>query len=222
MLVCKITNNVNISIMKRIFLSLIVILSTILTYAETRKEYFALSLVSVDVNSNSVDSTSITNEVINGFSVNNYTDGVMSISFMPQLTHFDFVIKNNTDKTIKIIWDESMFYKGNVSDKVFHSGVVIKDRMNPQSPSSILKGMELSDIIIPCSNVSFNSYFGRWVYNFMLFQEKDNGEMLKILLPISINDETVEYVFTFKAEYHKARVKYRISGDGLCYYVKLK
>jgi hypothetical protein len=151
-----------------------------------------------------------------------YEDGLIKIVWLPLSTQFSFSLTNKSDHSIKIIWDEAVYVNENGSSlKIFHSGVKYIDRGNSQPPTIVVKGAKLDDNIMPTDNVQFSSgNYGGW-YELPLFKNKASsaeelnvfksiylGKVVKVLLPIKIEETTNEYLFTFKIEDFFARDPY--------------
>lgn len=142
-----------------------------------------------------------------------YEDDYIEISWFVYSSQFSFTLKNKSDYSIKIPWDDVTYINtaGSVS-RVMHEGVKYIDRYNSQPASVVPKGASLSDIIQPTENVYFISgQYGGWrTANLFSFNiNKSNLEVSKaiyinktvrILLPILIEDVRNEYVFEFKIE----------------------
>ena len=76
-------------------------------------------------------------------------------------------IKNLTSKPMKIVWDETaLLDPTGQSVRIFHNGVVIKDRSNPQPPSVILPNGHIADQLVPVSSPHFvvTDYTADWLY----------------------------------------------------------
>lgn len=131
-----------------------------------------------------------------------YCDNVINIVISADSKQFYFVLKNVSDNSIKLIWNEASFVNLNGSScRVMHDGIKYKDRNGDQPSSVIIKGAKLLDIIIPNDNVEFLdlSWLGlksEWVINDM-FSSKDANGHISIMLPIQIKDTINEYIFVF-------------------------
>ena len=68
---------------------------------------------------------------------NLYEDNDLKITFSVGTKEIDFEIYNKTDKSIKIIWDETSFIPYGEGKKVMHKGVKYTDRDAAQVPTSI-------------------------------------------------------------------------------------
>lgn len=158
--------------------------------------------------------TKVVNFQDQGVTKYSYEDGLIKIVWLPLSTQFSFNLTNKSDHSIKIIWDEVAYVNENgSSQKVFHSGVKYIDRNNSQPPTTIVKGANIDDLIMPTDNVYFVSgQYGGW-QELPLFKNRAStpeelntlkssyvGKVVKILLPIKIEETTNEYLFTFKIE----------------------
>ena len=142
-----------------------------------------------------------------------YEDDYIDISWFVGSSQFSFNLKNKSEYSIKIPWDDVTYINtaGSVG-RVMHSGVKYIDRNNSQPASVIPKGASLSDIVQPTDNVYYVSgQYGGWrtsnLFNFNI--DKTNletskapyiGKTVRILLPILIQDVRNEYVFEFKID----------------------
>lgn len=184
------------------------------------KGYYRVSLESVDVN---VAGGEIVNvQGANKFTYPTYEDENIGIKFVFEPTHIDFTLQNKSNSSLRIIWDDAIYVGGpnGVSDGVFHSGIRLIDRDKSQTPSIIVKGTMLSDVIITKSGVSFSTSFGRWMYNYILYWQH-HLKNIKLLLPIEKNGVTYEYLFNFSVVWEDVKVKSRIYG-GKEYYIQIK
>lgn len=158
--------------------------------------------------------TKVVNFQDQGVTKYSYEDGLIKIVWLPLSTQFSFNLTNKSDHSIKIIWDEVAYVNENgSSQKVFHSGVKYIDRNNSQPPTTIVKGANIDDLIMPTDNVYFVSgQYGGW-RELPLFKNRAStpeelntlkssyvGKVVKILVPIKIEETTNEYLFTFKIE----------------------
>lgn len=142
-----------------------------------------------------------------------YEDDYIEIYWFVGSSKFSFTLKNKSEYSIKIPWDDVTYIntKGSVS-RVMHAGVKYIDRNNSQPASVIPKGASLSDIIQPTDNVYYISgQYGGWqtskLFNYNIDVKKLEesklpyiGKTVRILLPILIQDVRNEYVFEFKID----------------------
>lgn len=135
----------------------------------------------------------------------NYKDNIIDIIIFGTDKQFSFILKNISDSSIKIIWDEAVFvdFDGS-SSKIMHKGVKFSQRESEQPPTTLIKGAKLEDIIIPNENVYYNDnkYVNDWAISSMYPKEKalEPGN-LKIMIPIQIKDVINEYIFDFEVKY---------------------
>lgn len=205
--------------MRKLLLIAVLSLLPLLSHAKV-KGYYRVSLESVEVN----DAVGTIQNVVGAdqFTYPTYTDDKIDIRFEFQPTHIDFQLTNKATNNLKIHWDDAIYVGGpnGVSTGVFHAGVKLIDREQPQTPSIVVKGSKINDLLVTKSGVSFNAYFGRWLYNYILYWE-DQLTKVKILLPIEINGQKFEYLFSFSVDWENVKVKTRII-DGKEYYFQMK
>lgn len=138
-----------------------------------------------------------------------YADSLISIAWLPYPKQFEFVLENKSEHTMKLIWDESAFVDSNgQSHRIMHKGVKFTERNNSMPPSIVVRGGMISDLIYPSDYVSWE--YSSWVekgifepwaeYSVSNLQPaKDHvGKSVQVLLPIEIEGNVNEYIFTFK------------------------
>ena len=204
--------------MKKILIVLIVT-SLITSCAAFRRHYY-YNMKLVDVEANNSKAGVISNErTARGIIFGVYRDDAIEASMTFHPSYVDLMMKNKTESTIKVIWDEAVFLRlDSVSDGIIHSGVFFRDKNLSQIPSSVIKGSKLSTIIVPKGNmlIDNNKVVGR---NFLPRTERFVGNNIMIEIPIIINDERVDYMFVFKSSYEKVKgISFRNTGfGGLCF-----
>ena len=126
-----------------------------------------------------------------------YVDNVIEMLMFATSEQFNFVLKNISSSTIKIVWNEAAFidYTGTTS-KVMHSGIKYAQREGDQPASVIIKGAKLDDIACPINNIRYDDTVKKWITAPML----DRTGEIKLMLPIQIKDVINEYVFVFKVK----------------------
>lgn len=145
-----------------------------------------------------------------------YEDSLIKIAWVYGGTSIDFDLLNKSNQTLKIIWDDAIFISiGNESEPIFHSGIKYIDRADPKAPTSVYKNMHLSDMISPCSYSYFISgQYGGWTSK-PLIPQKINvwsakkheylpyliNQTMRVILPIKMGENTLEYVFSFRTEF---------------------
>ena len=143
-----------------------------------------------------------------------YEDDFIDIVWYVGQKQFNFVLKNKSNHTIKINWDDISYVdiKGNTG-RVMHSGVKYIDRNASQPASSVPKGASLSDIVLPVDNVYYvNGQYGGWREKLLIpayYQSKEAmeqeaptyvGKQMKILMPITIENVQNDYTFVFNID----------------------
>lgn len=206
--------------MKKSLLLILVLLSlTNYSFAEKRRA-LEMQLVNVEktMSDNSIiDSTNISNALNSiGLNTTSYSDSLLEITWMYNLTHLDFTLKNIGQESYKILWDDMSYIDTeNNGHRIFHKGVKMNDREKSQAPTVVMKRTNLEDVIIPSDYVSYNDYFNRWLFNFLHSSKLPvEGKEIKVLMPIDVKGKIIEYVFTFKLRDLKTKKKADMNGDG--------
>ncbi|MFV0216797.1 hypothetical protein OBJ92_07110 [Empedobacter falsenii] len=151
--------------------------------------------------------TAVTN--VEGVNKYSYIDNFIDIIILGTYKDFKINLKNVSDNTIKIVWDEAVIVdlSGNTS-KVMHNGVKYSQRNESQVSTVVIKDSSIEDVIIPTSNVYYTDYKyidNEWSVNPMYPYFRNNtpenlGE-IKLMLPIQVKEVVNEYIFVFKVEW---------------------
>ena len=140
-----------------------------------------------------------------------YIDNFIDILIFGNSEQFSFVLKNVSETTQKIVWDDAVFVgiDGSTS-KIMHSGVKYSERSASQPPSTIIRGASLEDIACPISNVyydegttiNYKTYGNGWKTKSM-YPSKVSSDVkqVSLMLPIQIKDVENEYIFVFDVKY---------------------
>lgn len=137
----------------------------------------------------------------NNVSKFSYVDNVIDILIFSGEKEFDFVLKNVSDNSIKVIWNEAVFvgYDGS-SSKIMHVGTKYAQRDGDQPPTTIIKGAKIEDCAIPNCNVKL--IYSEWqVLSMFPLSPTLEPIQLRLMLPIQIKDVINEYVFVFEADW---------------------
>jgi len=149
---------------------------------------------------------------------NLYEDNDLKISFSVGTKEIDLEIYNKTDKSIKIIWDETSFIPYGEGKKVMHKGVKYVDRNAAQVPTTIPSKTSWSDMVVPTDNVYYKQgYYSQYVSNPGGWETTDlwltadfnkpeteavvmklKGLKYRLLMPMEVNGIKKEYTFNFE------------------------
>lgn len=179
----------------------------------------ALTRVSYDVGLSSVESpanakkqfgeTKVVNIEEDGIAKYHYEDDFIAITWYVSSTQFNFNLKNKSNYSIKINWDDISYvdYTGKVG-RVMHSGVKYIERNNSQPSTTIPRDASISDILVPTDNVYHGSY--GWYKTPLIpssFKKGNEqqaqtyiGKKMTILMPIIIENVQNEYTFIFNID----------------------
>jgi len=138
-----------------------------------------------------------------------YIDDIIAVDWSyTYKSKLNFKLKNNTQSTIRVIWDDAAYVNVSGStDRVMHAGVKYINRNESQPPTSIPSGSFIDDVIIPTSVVAFTPYVG-WTEGNMFGVSGDPreakkqlentyGKTAKVLLPIEVDGIIRDYEFSF-------------------------
>lgn len=141
-----------------------------------------------------------------------YNDSIIDITIFGTSEEFKFVLKNISEHSLKIIWNEAAFVglDGSTS-KIMHVGTKYSQREADQPATVVIKGAKIDDLATPTANVyydegykiGYSTYGSGWKTISMLPKEysgKEAGE-IRLMLPIQIKDVVNEYTFVFRVYY---------------------
>lgn len=140
-----------------------------------------------------------------------YIDNFIDILIFGNSEQFSFVLKNVSETTQKLVWDNAVFVgiDGSTS-KIMHSGVKYSERSASQPSSTIIRGASLEDIACPISNVYYDegttinhkTYGSGWKTKSMYPSDiSSDVRQVSLMLPIQIKDVENEYIFVFDVKY---------------------
>ena len=166
---------------------------------------FLAALTKVEKPSNSAvrygKTTSVTDKDITKYS---YEDNFIDILIFAESTQFNFVLKNVSDNTLKVIWNEAVFVDVDGStSKVMHKGIKYSQREADQPASTIIKGAKLEDLAAPTDKVYYSDVLKEWISKSLYANasQKLEGQTIKLMLPIQVKDVVNEYIFEFTLSY---------------------
>lgn len=148
----------------------------------------------------------------NGVDKYAYNDSIIDIIILGTSEQFNFVLKNISNHSLKIIWNEAAYVGlDGSSSKIMHVGTKFSEREGDQPPTTIIKGAKIEDLATPTVNVyydkgikiGYETIGNGWKKRSMLpkqYEGKEPGE-IRLMLPIQIKDVINEYTFVFKVYY---------------------
>lgn len=166
---------------------------------------FLAALTKVEKPSNSAvrygKTTSVTDKDITKYS---YEDNFIDILIFAGSTQFNFILKNVSDNTLKVVWNEAVFVDVDGStSKVMHTGIKYSQREADQPASTIIKGAKLEDVAAPTDKVYYSDVLKEWTSKSLYANasQKLEGQTIKLMLPIQVKDVVNEYIFEFTLSY---------------------
>lgn len=166
-----------------------------------------------------VDNEKITQEEKNEKKQYRFQDDYINVLWSVVDRGFEFELKNNSDKTITVDWDNITYVdtKG-VAGHMIKGNTKLIEKDKTQIKSSIPSGAKLVDTLYPSSNFDYQtpmySYgvkvsggWQRYVLIPSFYEDKKKmeegapyyvGKTMTILMPITIGDAVSEYTFVFR------------------------
>lgn len=167
---------------------------------------------------------SVNNTELNGskysVSVSYFTDSILSASFTLHPTHISLTLNNNTETSIYAIWSDCEFvtFNGNIFP-ILNSGVKLIDKEQPIPQARIRKETIHKDILTAKANVNFSSYFGRWMYSYLIAgKETAQGTPFQVILTFNVRDVEYRYYFDFTIQYYGGKNTTYFDGNNLVWY----
>lgn len=143
-----------------------------------------------------------------------FSDDVVDISWWLSAKSMNFELYNKSDNPIKIIWDDVIYVdQDGKSNKTIHEGVMFINSHSSQPPTTIAGGSKVIDRIVPSDNLYYVSgYNSGWREKSLLPSgyykregasipgEKLIGKEIKVLIPIEMEGEVINYTFVFNID----------------------
>ncbi|MBR5168127.1 MAG: hypothetical protein IKW86_08745 [Salinivirgaceae bacterium] len=131
-----------------------------------------------------------------------YTDNIIDITIFGTKEEFSFSLKNNSENSIKVVWNEAVFVglDGSTS-KIMHAGTKFSQKEADQPASVIIRGAKIDDVAVPTSNVRYSSILKDWVTDSMYPNKEGKDGQVRLMLPIQIKETINEYVFVFDIKF---------------------
>ena len=167
-----------------------------LEWRNKRKEIgsYNFSLIKVDKprNQNVKKGTLTSNNI--------FEDNIISIKWDESRQIFNFMLKNMTGNTMKLIWDEALIVNfDGFTERVIHKGADQDALQHSQQPSIIPSLAQLSDYFW-----SERYYGGKRLvsgYGGSKYNEQNDGKVMKLILPVQVGNIKYTYTFSFEMKW---------------------
>jgi hypothetical protein len=140
---------------------------------------------------------------VEGVTKYSYIDDFIDILIFGNSTQFSFLLKNISQNTLKLVWNEAVYVDFNgTTSKIMHVGIKYSQKEADQPSSIIIKGASIDDVAIPTYNIRYSDILKEWVTDSMYprVPATSPGE-IRIMLPIQVKDIINEYIFVFKVNW---------------------
>lgn len=127
---------------------------------------------------------------------NIYEDNIISIKWTEERQIFNFMLKNLTGNSMKIIWDEALIVNfDGFTERVLHKGADMDALKQAQQPAIIPSLAQIQDYFWS------ERYYGgkRLVYGYGggNYNENTDGKQMRLILPVQVGSAKYTYTFTF-------------------------
>jgi len=140
---------------------------------------------------------------LEGVTKYSYIDDFIDILILGDSKSFSFLLKNISQNSIKLVWNEAVFvdFTGSTS-KIMHLGTKYSQKESDQPSSTIIKGAHIEDVAVPTSNIRYSDILKEWVTDSMYPRAPATspGE-IRLMLPVQVKDIINEYIFVFKVDW---------------------
>ena len=183
--------------MKKLLIVSFVILFVSINVFGRKSQAYKIKLTNVELNNETcgvIDHNQNELNLTNAF----FSDSLIKAEWFLEPTHLALNLKNDTDKNFKIIWDEVTYIdQNNISQRIMHTSRMIVDIDEIQLSTIVVKKSRIKDNIVPIENLKWHMtpVSGRWAFE-NLFKGESTGE-IRIMIPIEIESERYEYLFSF-------------------------
>lgn len=128
-----------------------------------------------------------------------YEDNTIDITMFVLDNNIDFKLKNKSQHSLKIIWNEGVFVDENGSTSaIVHGDIKVINAEKEQIPTTIIRGANLEDIVVPIRNIYWDDNINKWQFKSIEpILKWDETRQIQMMLPIQIKGVTNEYVFIF-------------------------
>lgn len=134
-----------------------------------------------------------------------YEDNIISINWDADEydMRFNFVLKNMTNNTIRLLWDEALIVNfDGFTERVIHKGADLEALQKAQQPAIIPSLAQLADFYCSEKYVGGRKLLGGYCgYN---NGGVNDGKEMRLILPIQIGTSTYTYSFTFSLKWEWA------------------
>lgn len=138
-----------------------------------------------------------------------YEDSLLRIDWKYNHIQMNFELTNLSNQTMRLIWDDAAFVSVySKTSRVYHKATPYTLKEERQLPTVIYRNSKLDDSIVPMSyRYKFN---GEWNGDWLIpgdnnlentrknYYEEFIGKSIRVILPIYIGDELIEYDFNFR------------------------
>lgn len=187
---------------------IVLAITSLMAMSCSTTKYFVASNYKLDTVENSAAESMVK------ASSQSYSDDVIDISMQFGENAISMVLANQTNSSIKILWDDAAYIdQFGSAHRVIHLGTKLVDRDKAQVPSVVPKGSRINEEVVPSDCIEWVTSTSKYVasdwhytpiaqmYLYNTQREAENAsvdfEPVQLLLPIEANNQRYEYTFKF-------------------------
>lgn len=207
--------------MRKLLIVAVLILFVGLNSFARKSQAYKIKLTSVELNDefhglikNNQNHLNLTNSF--------FSDSLINVEWSLEPTHLALNLENDSDKNLKIIWDDVIYIdQNNFSQRTMHTSRMIESIDEMQLSTIVVKNSRIKDNIVPIENLNWliTPVSGRWTFDH-LFTDESKGKV-RILLPIEIESVRYEYLFSFDITRDSRKLKTLHTDTSLVVYTSL-
>ena len=207
--------------MKKLLIVGVLILFVSLNIFGRKSQAYKIKLTSVELNN---ESHGLINHNYNRLDLisANFSDSLINIGWFLEPTHLALNLENDSDRNLKIIWDDVVYIdQNNFCQRTMHTSRMIESIDEVQLSTIVVKKSRIKDNIVPIENLKWliTPDSGRWTFD-NLFTDESKGKV-RILLPIEIESVRYEYLFSFDITRDSRKLKTVHTDTSLMVYKSL-
>ncbi|MFB0565902.1 MAG: hypothetical protein ACETWK_09530 [Candidatus Aminicenantaceae bacterium] len=147
-----------------------------------------------------------------------FEDEMIKILWIIHPTHLEFLMRNKTNHSIRILWDEGAYVdESSISHRIIHGKVKFDDRTKSIPPGIVVREGILIAEVLPADYITDSKLIGSRInpllpYEYKYFVRKKEsdfkqfledsaekvGKTIQLLLPLQIEGVIHDYIFIFK------------------------
>ncbi len=138
-----------------------------------------------------------------------FEDNSIKVGFVFEQKMLSFGITNLTGKVTTIHWEQASLAIDNKSKRVLHMGILYRNRDQPQSPTTIPPHGNISDFVLPASNLYVTQRGNMEIIDLLPTRDMNKQQWQDLIfahknteitffLPVDFDGQKTNYLFKFR------------------------